>query len=632
MLTNSKVHPISAVARSLLRGRKNEEQVTNYIYAPLNSLRNEIRILKIRPSLRLKDPIVCSLRVVSLEDVPRPKYAALSYCWGKGPADQPICCDGSTIWVTADLLDALRSLRKLANTCLWIDQISINQADLEERSSQVPLMKRIYPGAVKTYLHLGCRNEFPKWTMFYVMCRWVCMHIESLLLILADFLPLLSWLRLTQPVTRKYLKDDEYDSQQHVFAFRPCFARVWILQEISLSTEVEVICRNVTIRWDTLSKIIDGGLDYVAGMRRPPENYGLFLAFNDLIEVVKAQEENTFMSLLHESSFPNAFRASNPRDHLYTLLNLSSDAEDFPRPDYSIAVADVYQSFASALVAQGHGPNVLALASRGAKNQRNASWVPNWEEEFIVIDLETLSSFSAGRSGGHFVLRSDARVLSTNGIVVDTIFKAFPFNAERESNHGTTFEMLLELVSSTATAMQNDDEYAKSQLTWSSLADLHLILILCLVFDHDGSAFLSNAVNGGLYDVGALVANDLSAPKVSSITGNSAREAGGGMLAEILSYHLGMAYNENGSLLYSCLYTFARLGRFAVTATGSFCLTTSDVQVGDKIGVILGCRAPYVLREDGDGFLLIGEAYLQGLMHGEALDDTEHTVQEILIH
>lgn len=57
-----------------------------------------------------------------------------------------------------------------------------------------------------------------------------------------------------------------------------------------------------------------------------------------------------------------------------------------------------------------------------------------------------------------------------------------------------------------------------------------------------------------------------------------------------------------------------------------------DVQPGDNIAIIPGCRAPYLWREDGDGVLNIGETYIRGLLHEEALDDERYGVKEILIH
>jgi len=42
-------------------------------------------------------------------------------------------------------------------------------------------------------------------------------------------------------------------------------------------------------------------------------------------------------------------------------------------------------------------------------------------------------------------------------------------------------------------------------------------------------------------------------------------------------------------------------------------------KVGDKIAILFGCSTPIVIRPQGNCFLALGEAYVQGLMDGEAL-------------
>jgi hypothetical protein len=41
---------------------------------------------------------------------------------------------------------------------------------------------------------------------------------------------------------------------------------------------------------------------------------------------------------------------------------------------------------------------------------------------------------------------------------------------------------------------------------------------------------------------------------------------------------------------------------------------TRRAQVGDHIAVLAGARCPYILREVGDGYELVGAAYVHGLM------------------
>jgi hypothetical protein len=46
---------------------------------------------------------------------------------------------------------------------------------------------------------------------------------------------------------------------------------------------------------------------------------------------------------------------------------------------------------------------------------------------------------------------------------------------------------------------------------------------------------------------------------------------------------------------------------------------SKQLRVGDKIAILLGCSTPLVIRPGGDKFEVMGEAYVQGFMDGEAL-------------
>lgn len=64
-------------------------------------------------------------------------------------------------------------------------------------------------------------------------------------------------------------------------------------------------------------------------------------------------------------------------------------------------------------------------------------------------------------------------------------------------------------------------------------------------------------------------------------------------------------------------------GRRVVTMHDHYVgLAPAGSQIGDGICVILGCNVPFVIRsteEGGGDYILIGECYIHGLMHGEAL-------------
>lgn len=58
-----------------------------------------------------------------------------------------------------------------------------------------------------------------------------------------------------------------------------------------------------------------------------------------------------------------------------------------------------------------------------------------------------------------------------------------------------------------------------------------------------------------------------------------------------------------------------------LTTTGFIGLAPHGTRAGDLIHIILGASVPFALRPrpDNVGFELIGEAYVQGIMQGEAL-------------
>jgi hypothetical protein len=59
---------------------------------------------------------------------------------------------------------------------------------------------------------------------------------------------------------------------------------------------------------------------------------------------------------------------------------------------------------------------------------------------------------------------------------------------------------------------------------------------------------------------------------------------------------------------------YGRERRFFVTSIKTFGWATRRAQVGDHVAVLAGTRCPYVIREVGDGYELIGPAYVHGLM------------------
>ena len=116
---------------------------------------DSIRLLQLQPSNNSGDTLVGQLSEVHLAD--KPEFEALSYAWGQDESEPSfLTLDNSSFSISENLAAALHVFRltdKPRN--LWIDAISINQKDNNERSSQVAQMAAIYKTATMVLVWLG---------------------------------------------------------------------------------------------------------------------------------------------------------------------------------------------------------------------------------------------------------------------------------------------------------------------------------------------------------------------------------------------------------------------------------------------------------------------------------------------
>ena len=127
------------------------------IYQPLDPSKREIRLLRL-PSDLLGDDFDVTLETVSLNDFC--DYNALSYVWGSPSEGFHIRLSGCLVAITPNLKEALIQQTRLAQDSkapdlLWVDAICIDQDDIEEKTSQLSLMKDIYAQARATSVSLS---------------------------------------------------------------------------------------------------------------------------------------------------------------------------------------------------------------------------------------------------------------------------------------------------------------------------------------------------------------------------------------------------------------------------------------------------------------------------------------------
>ncbi|KAI6353575.1 hypothetical protein ACKVWC_008558 [Pyricularia oryzae] len=389
-------------------------------YEPLSAADCQIRVLTLLAagesggSGDASAPIRCELETVSLLAPAVEGYTALSYMWGgvEGEA-RTIAVDGRRFRATPNLHAALRQLRSKGHRRLWIDAVCINQEDREERSQQVLQMRSIYARAAKTLVWLGPESDTSN----------LAMHLLNVLSAPGDF-GMGQKRCYREAVKGRYLPEvrevdgDDEQRQQHQqhqqrtmgapsngldqglyadawLAFdqlfdREYWRRMWIIQEITVSREIDIMCGSETISWKKLEMAFWGGpdkglnpmFDPTVGVdfSRAPRRTGEMFDFWGWRKAIAGGQPKALLKAMLDCG---SSKATDPRDHIYALLGITMDGSILvPVPNYALPVAEVFTSLATSMIDASGNIDLICLQPRSGKKKTAGlpSWVPDWAD------------------------------------------------------------------------------------------------------------------------------------------------------------------------------------------------------------------------------------------------------------
>ncbi|KAK3364667.1 heterokaryon incompatibility protein-domain-containing protein [Lasiosphaeria hispida] len=179
------------------------------------------------------------LRAVQQREI---RYEALSWCWGTDPPDYALLIKYNDktfkMRVRKQLGLALKYLRRPNKIrTLWIDAICINQADHNERNHQVQMMSRIYTRASEVCIWLGEDNDESKTAIDFI-------HEEIRVLNNFD----------------KLCSDKKYTEKWRALMIlmqREWFSRRWVVQEIALASKAKIYCGPDHISWKEFAVAVE---------------------------------------------------------------------------------------------------------------------------------------------------------------------------------------------------------------------------------------------------------------------------------------------------------------------------------------------------------------------------------------
>lgn len=616
-----------------------------FIYRNLTPFKKRIRLLTIWPPVdpvRAEDDALvrCTITHASLDD--HPPYFALSYTWGDASDTSPILLDNNIFFVTTNLQAALAHLAAnpgAESVTAWIDALCIDQKDEVEKSEQVEQMREIYANATHVIAWLGPARDRSDVAMDWIercgslACGFGIGTRRELYLrqLLQDFKSdpdgflnrelkhLLEDLAIDLS-PQSWAADSVQWALSRLFE-RPYWHRIWIVQEVVHAKSVTFLCGDKSISEDVLH--------YATRLIR---NYGRYICLEtskhmnsaksatspairlidirsavNLLKIRRAPRRSGLVPLLR---WFGASKASDPRDKIYALLGFSNDAHLLElRPDYKKHCRDVYIDTTMAIYKK-NGLELLSLVGRNRNIPDLPSWVPDFSAE---PDHKTLQECSNAPSASP-VSRILQPPFHSSGTSTHTDESAISF-VRMEQRPSEAVQMRIK-----ATYL---DKVDKTGTTWKEsspsqwLKELHSFSMTskrAMNDDDIARRAWSTAV------AGQQIRNGLVKPRLSE----SLLEKVHRVLSSIDLADAGPSVFESlgiGEYLFQLQDTSGGRRPFQ-TSSGLIGIGPDYMYPGDCVYVLANVPVPFLLRPTTSlgVFQVVGEAFVHGMMDGEAME------------
>jgi hypothetical protein len=584
---------------------------TTYAYSPLQG-RRYIRLLECTTDVTNSDPRYSLVQYeLPTGSIPS-NFEAISYTWGDPNRvsalhlqDEP-----GVIGLTANLTEALPHLvQQSHNKRLWIDQLCINQSDNAEKAVQIGLMAEIYAKAQQVIVWLGAADQHTQ------ICRQWLHAIEELIPTLehsdritpghesynADARGLFLRSTFNDPIT-----DPIFAPAIQAFWQRPYFRRGWICQEFVLATDI--ICLT-----GELSFTFRGLVDLFSVPDASQHDGWISHRFLMTVKLYPFTDPAPLRFLRLMVAMASEFQTREIVDRLFGCLGLM-DGLDFI-PDYELSVKRNFTRFATTLASEYGSLDFLSLWSANLdplvpdtpdELKGFASWVPSWTATPLCTPWRLATGGSKQARGA---VLWDAAVGRKH--VHDQTEDAV--TTGRLQVRGRIIDRI-NVVSST-----------KFTKYFDNVDDAYLTALVDQI--KRDIPDLSHWTHVDLVRFLSIVAANGAVPERSAQDLLTTPGRGENIFRDMSGWR-----NELGLAL-----AMGRGRRFVRTEQGRLGLAPavgsrarSGQEAGSAIVVLHGCIVPVLLENTNMNkgeWRLLGDCYIEGVMHGEAIDwdevDTE---------
>lgn len=570
---DSFVSQISLYTALAISGQRSTVKSNVYVWKPLKEPARQIRLLHLLPGTGIED-LRGDLMIAAITD--RVKYDAISYTWGSALQPFTLHTTEGNIPITTSLYVALMRMRKHKEAIwLWVDAICINQKDDIEKAAQISMMPDIFRSATRVYAWIGEEEDGS------------CEVIETIKQIAKQRL------EPTMPSANRYqdippLGRTFWNNLGRLLE-RKWFRRIWIVQEIVLARDIMVLCGKESVPWGQFCDIVRLCFDYAKQCSSDlvlsrGSSAGSVLR---LAKFRKECRENgdfearyPLLSLFEHFQLTEATRR---RDKLFALLNLASDNCEELGPDYKAPLEDIIWRYACTFVKNGHVMELLYRSGRSS-DPRFPSWVPDWTSAPYPRTLSKWKCktkphrFTAATrflEGGQLGLE---KVLSLRGHLVDRVSRVGVC-----PSYTNGFPAYLQEI--------------------STMVDGYLPKLT-----REEAAIVKRRLPIGDSDMVPEEERTLCQDRIDYSHHADPNIAG---FPGVTQAYIAIAseFADLFSPAVACCTVMGKVG-----------IVPAKTRVGDRIAVFRSGRVPFILREKEtlrDHYEVIGECYIDGMMHGE---------------
>jgi hypothetical protein len=269
-----------------------------------------IRLIKVQKGSS-EDMINCQLQNVHLSQ--DPNYVALSYTWGSPQKEKTIMVDEYPLLIPKNLYRLLQHIRKsmsLRAHWLWIDMLSIDQANLAERSKQVMMIPQIFGIAKRAVSWLG-----PAYG-----------GSDDAMIALSK--PTDHWLRANR--LSRFLATPGGHAL-YAICRRAYWRRLWIFQELRIGRDKQLMCGLKVVPWSRYRA-------FMQFIRERLDDATETIRSSPAMRMIELSLQSADTSLWNLMQMTKELRCFDPRDKVFAILGVTTRGHEGIIPDYTIPI------------------------------------------------------------------------------------------------------------------------------------------------------------------------------------------------------------------------------------------------------------------------------------------------------